>query len=211
MEQLAEAIVYAVDVATCTGQDPGCVRFWPLDRRSLAMALVTKAKHESDLAEHIHKNECRLSRGECDPYTAMVPGADPTAYAKAHFANWEVKRILLKDTGATFYVQQSYSPFQIKKFADIPEEHWGVIESGFKGTSYAALYAAKRLSSGYKGCQETIAGAFARYATGNSCHWKGSEERVLTWNKLMAASLQELEHSVERRKKAAMARVPLAP
>lgn len=177
MTQLAEDITYAVDVATCTDQPKDCKRSWPLDRKSLAMALVTQAKHESDLAAHIHRNECDLKKGECDARRELTPG-----------------------TGEVRYIQQSFSLWQMKKFNDIPEKDWEQISAGISGTRVAALYAAKRLGSHYRGCQETLAGAFSRYATGNSCYWARAGERVATWETLMRKSTSELEGSKNRRK-----------
>jgi len=166
---VAEDIAWTADHMTCHGfEESHCTRLWPASRKALAMALVAQAVFESRLAEHVHKNLCRLSIGECDARKWRDP-----------------------QTGQFVYLQQSFSLWQIKKFS-IPSDHWEQIREGIPGTRYAAWYAARRLSSGFRSCG-SLEGAFARYAKGNGCHWEESTDRKELWQKLMVANPQRLK------------------
>lgn len=162
------------------------MRVWPGSRKDLAFALVAQAIKESHLAQHVHANTCRLEKRECDSV-----------------------RVYDASTRSVVYVQNSFSPWQLKKFDDIPAEEWEQIRSGIPGTKYAAWHAARRFSSAYRAC-EGYAGAFSRYATGSSCSWYGAKERVTFLESLKRKSEYELTRLVEMRRARVQAERPEA-
>jgi hypothetical protein len=176
MEIMADAVVSAVNVATCTEQPSDCRRIWPGSPKELAMSLVTLAHYESNFAQHIHEGRCNLAKGECD--ARRVP--------------------VMNEWGKAQRVARSISPWQIQKF-DIPDDEWTKISSGVEGTSLAAWHAARRLSSAYRSCGG-YEGAFARYATGRSCDWAGAAPRVRTLESFMSLSEDTLRKRVDQQK-----------
>src|SRR5690606_30080151 len=139
----------------------GCKPIWGGTQMSLAMFLVTQAVSETHLLHRIHDNECDTL--ECDS-----------------------RRVWNHETKAYDFVQQSFSLWQIKHFADIPPEHWAMIEKGRAGTKYAAWAATRRLASGLTACG-SIEGAIARYSTGGSCKWVKASARFNIYQSLMSA------------------------
>lgn len=70
MEIIASAIDDAASRATCVDKylTLDCKKAWPLDKKSLALLLVTKGYWESAYAKNVHEGKCH--RNECDSYTA---------------------------------------------------------------------------------------------------------------------------------------------
>lgn len=69
LSNIAVAIDDASSKATCTDkylQDPTCKKIWQRPKQDLALMLVTQGFWESRFAEHVDKNRCRISIGECD-------------------------------------------------------------------------------------------------------------------------------------------------
>lgn len=172
MELVASGIDASVAMATCTETDEsfpipeGCKPIWGGTQKSLAMLLVTQAVSETHLSHRIHDNEC--DTWECDS-----------------------RRVWNKETKAYDFVQQSFSLWQIKHFADIPPAHWAMIEKGRAGTKYAAWAATRRLASGLTACG-SIEGAIARYTTGGSCKWVKASARFKIYQSLMSADPEKL-------------------
>lgn len=184
---IQDTIVNAADAATCQGPftnkedtspEDKCVRVWPGSKRSLAVLLVAQAVHETHLSAEVHHNRCLLDKGECD--------------ARWYYDRKQKRRV---------YVQQSFSPWQLKRFHDIPKEHWEEIEKGVPGTYYSAWHAARRLSSAFRACG-SISGAISRYAVGNGCVWEHSSKRVQTFNSLSQKTEGELTKAIERHRTA---------
>lgn len=178
LDLVADAISSAALRATCQGPhapaegDEECPRLWPGSAKGLAFLLATQALHETHLSSEIHHNRCRLAIGECDARVVRDP-----------------------QTGTLTYIQQSFSLWQIKRYSDIPDDHWALIERGVPGTHYAAWHAARRLASAYRSCG-TLTGAISRYALGGGCEWGGAKERVRTWQRLLSLDPQRLEDQV---------------
>lgn len=173
MTIVAEAIVDASDRATCQGsyKKDDCQRVWPGARKDLAVLLLAKAVHETNLAQRIHDGECRVEKGECDSARMQLPD------------------------GTVRRVPQSVSLWQMKKYG-ITDEEWAAIQTR-DGTAVAAWHAARKLSSGMRQCGD-VRGAISSYATGYGCTWSSAEPRLDTWRRMMNLSPEEATRRLER-------------
>lgn len=193
-EVMADAIDNAAARATCTGEyadkkdtpkEQRCVRIWPAPKKDLAILMLTMAKFESTFSERIHKNECNLHKGECDAGRA-----------------WDGK------SGKYSYYQKAWTPWQLHRFLDIPQEDWDQIASGIPGTRMAAWYATKRFSAAFRACG-TYEGAYSRYGRGNGCRpIKTAPDRVATFVKLQKLSQWELDRRVAKQREAVEKKFP---
>ena len=185
MDLMAEGIKVSVDRATCHNRPEGeksCKRIWGGSQRSLGMLLIEQAISESTLSHLIHDNQCRLKLGECD-----------------------AKRKWNREEQKAEYIQQSFSPWQIKFYHDIPQAHWDKILLGRPGTTYAAWHATRRLASGYTACGN-IQGAIARYTTGGACKWEKAPSRYALYRSLMSRSEENMKKRITRHETAARKR-----
>lgn len=195
MEVVAEAIHDASMRATCQGDyappeddQSACIRRWPGSAKTLSLAMVTMAIFESHLAEHVHKNECRLENGECD--------------ARRRY-DFREKKVV--------FIQQAFSPWQLQRFGDIPPAEWKQIEGGVSGTRVAAWHATRRFASAFRACG-TMSGAFGRYGRGNGCApTKSTPKRVALVGKLQKVTRGELASAARVHEERAKANAPEEP
>ena len=72
----------------------------------------------------------------------------------------------------------SQSLWQLKPVRWMTEHPWSEITgTDLVSTTYAAWYAARALSCGYRACGD-LPGAISMYATGSQCWWPGATDRV---------------------------------
>lgn len=152
MAVVAESIVDATTRATCLGLSP-CTPIWPGKPEELAAALSRTGWLESRYARHVHAGRCR--RYECDA-TRLKSG-----------------RIVFR----------AASPWQVQSSSMVPAAEWRTIAGTDLGSTTRAAWAATRvLSASYTRCampgQAGLAGAVSLYATGRTCRWPRSAQRV---------------------------------
>ena len=171
LEIVADAIVDAVDRATCQGRysDEACERIWPGAKLDLAVLLVTQAYWESRLAQNIHEGNCRSY--ECDPHT------NPRTGKREH---------------------RSRTMWQIQYSSLVAAEWDRMIGATPEATRAAAWAATKLLSRGYRSCR-TISGAISRYAGLGRCTWSGAAQRAHHYEQLRLKATRIAARASEQR------------
>lgn len=93
------------------------------------------------------------------------------------------------------------SPWQIQKTALVTSEEYQKMNSStLESTKISAYAAARHLSIGMNSCK-TIIGAMSIYGGIRSCKWSGVASRAEFYKKLEQKTDEQLEKSVEMRKK----------
>ena len=93
------------------------------------------------------------------------------------------------------------SPWQIQKTGLVTKDEYEKMSSStLESTTISATVAAKHLSIGMNSCK-TIVGAMSIYGGVKSCNWEGVKVRADFYKKLEQKSDEQLEKSVEVRKK----------
>lgn len=125
MEIIATAIDDASSKVTCSEQynTPTCEKTWPLDKKSIALLLVTKGYWESRFAKNVHEGKCRSY--ECDAY--KVNGG----IRHRARSSWQIQRTSLVSV----------------------EEYNTMNSSSIESTTTAANVAARYLTIGMKSCK----------------------------------------------------------
>lgn len=149
---VASATSSAAMHASCLGpwkSADWCVPVWHRSPFEISRLLITIGHFESNFAEHVHANRCRLNLGECD--------AD-------------------KVNGR--WVATAVGPWQTKLVYLAPDERRYVATGATEHGTYVAAYAAARIvSRAYDTCR-SIVGALALYGTGRACVWSGAVKRT---------------------------------
>lgn len=93
------------------------------------------------------------------------------------------------------------SPWQIQKTGLVTKQDYDKMNSStLESTTISAMVATKHLSIGMNSCK-TIIGAMSIYGGVKSCKWEGVKNRAEFYKKLDQKSDEQLEKSVEKRKK----------
>lgn len=135
MSTVASAIVEVVDRATCTNKynKSDCKKIWFKSKKELAVALVTLAKWESNLAKNVHEGKC--GKHECDPF------------------------LLSKGK----YFHQAHSLWQVHVGGPITHEQWeNMVGVNYEPTREAAWGAARIYLNSWNKCK-TVQGAMSMY------------------------------------------------
>jgi hypothetical protein len=174
-------VTRAVDVLTCTDQPDGCKRRWAGTRQDLGLLLAVTAKFESNLAQHIHEDRCKVN--ECDSYRLWIPA--------------QKKYIVLHKAASMWQLHANYS---------LPVEVWNQTKGTSPEATYQAAYQAGLAFSRAYGLCKTVQGAISNYALGSGCSWVGAPERYAKFLEVKGTGTEQLEARVERWKAAALKR-----
>ena len=151
---IANAIDYASDKATCSGEfaTSDCKRVSPFDKITTAALLIQTAKKETNFARNVHEGVC--GKFECDS-------------------------VITKD-GEIFHKARTL--WQMHK-SDLIKDEWDIMVGTSQEATNAAAYAAiKILNSGYYSCGKTVQGMYSAYAGVKDCSWKYAKNREKSLN-----------------------------
>lgn len=147
---------------------------WNGTQKEIALLLITKGYSETRFSKRIHSGKCYDN--ECDPI----------------FSHYKLKNQNIR------FVRywRAKSPWQIHQQTFITQEVWKKIGfSTYESTYLAAYNAAKILAFASNRCGgwnqlDRIERGMALYATGKSCKWTGTKNRMWLYNHLITKSYE---------------------